>query len=79
MNNDIAVTVKLFATLKEYGKARSEVTVPEGSTVRSIIEKYKISKDVKTLIIMVNGRGREDNFVLKDGDTVALFPPIGGG
>ena len=79
MSNDIAVTVKLFATLKEYGKARSEVTVPEGSTVRSIIEKYKISKDVKTLIIMVNGRGREDNFVLKDGDTVALFPPIGGG
>jgi len=79
MTEDIAVTVKLFATLKEYGKARSEVTVPEGSTVRSIIEKYKIPKDVKTLIIMVNGRGRESNFVLKDGDTVALFPPIGGG
>ncbi len=79
MTEDIAVTVKLFATLKEYGKARSEVTVPEGSTVRSIIEKYKISKGMKTLIIMVNGRGRKDNFVLKDGDTVALFPPIGGG
>lgn len=78
MTEDISVTVKLFATLKEYGKARSTVTVPEGSTIKTVIEECEIPKE-KTLIIMVNGKGRESDFVLKDGDTVALFPPIGGG
>ncbi|MBU7009506.1 MAG: MoaD/ThiS family protein [Theionarchaea archaeon] len=51
---------------------------PEGSTIKTIIKECGIPKE-KTLIIMVNGRGRESDFVLKDGDTVALFPPIGGG
>lgn len=78
-NNHISVTVKLFATLKKFGEAKSVVTLPEGSTVKSILEKWNIPKDEKTLIIMVNGRGRESDFVLENGDVVALFPPIGGG
>ena len=79
-NNSISVTVKLFADLREYGPDRTVLDLQEGSTIKSILHKYKIPKDDKNLIIMVNGRPHiESNFILKEGDIVALFPIIAGG
>ena len=79
-NNYISVTVKLFADLRAYGPDRTEFDIQTGSTINFILEKYKIPKDDKDLIIMVNGRPHiKSDFVLKDGDIVAIFPIIAGG
>ncbi len=79
-NNPIYVTVKLFADLREFGAPKSIIDIPEGSTLKNVLKKYKISRDKQKLIILINRKPCYDNnFVLKDGDTVALFPPLAGG
>ena len=79
-NNSISVTVKLFADLRVYGPDRTVLDLQKGSTIKSILKRYKIPKDDKNLIIMVNGRPHiQSDFVLRDGDTVAIFPIIAGG
>ena len=79
-NSLISVTVKLFADLREYGPNKTILEFQEGTTIESIIEKYKIPKDERNLIIMVNGRPHRDKkFILKNRDVVALFPLIAGG
>ena len=78
--NSIYVTVKLFANLRKYGVSKSVIEIPEGSTIKSVLKKIKIPKEEKKLIFMVNGSPRYDrNLVIKDKDTLAIFPPIGGG
>ena len=78
--NSIYITVKLFANLRKYGAPKSIIEIPEGSTIKSVLKKLKIPNEEKKLIFMVNGSPRYDrNLVIKDKDTLAVFPPIGGG
>jgi len=78
--NSIYVTVKLFANLRKYGVPKSVIEMPEGSTIKSVLKKVKIPNEEKKLIFMINGSPRYDrNLVIKDKDTLAIFPPIGGG
>jgi molybdopterin converting factor small subunit len=79
-NNPIYITVKLFADLREYGAPKSIIDLPEGSTLKNLLKKYKISRDKQKLIILLNRKPcYDDNFVLEDKDTVAIFPPLAGG
>lgn len=72
------ITVKLFATLREYGQNLMEMDVPVSSNPESIIQSLKIpKKDVA--VLMLNGRSVNFDEELSDGDVLALFPPIGGG
>jgi len=74
----IRVTVKLFATLR---KDRFDVTdgeFPDGSNTGDIVRKYDIPEKDVTLIF-INGRHGEFDTALSDGDTLSLFPPVGGG
>jgi len=78
--SQISVTVKFFATLREYGPSQEIIHIPEKSTIQLIFEKYKIPREQRRTIIMVNGNPHQDfNTVLRDGDIIAIFPPIGGG
>lgn len=78
--NQISVTVKFFATLREFGPSEEIVTIPENSNINLIFEKYKIPKEERRAIILVNGRPHQNHkTILKDGDIIAIFPPIGGG
>lgn len=78
--NSIYVIVKLFANLRKYGVPKSVIEIPEGSTIKSVLKKVKIPNEEKKLIFMVNGSPQYDrNLVIKDKDTLAIFPPIGGG
>jgi len=78
--NSIDVTVKLFADLRMYGPAKSITDIPEGSSVKSIVEKYRIPKEVGSLIILINGLPcHTRDCILKEGDVVAIFPPLAGG
>jgi len=79
-NNPIYITVKLFADLREYGVPESIIDIPEGSILKDVLKKYKISRDKQRIVILINRKPCYDNdFVLQDGDTVALFPPLAGG
>lgn len=78
-NNTISITVKLFADLQKYGPAKSILDMPEGSTINSIVEKYRIPKE-KKIIMLVNGLPCYDkNLILNNNDTLAIFPPLAGG
>jgi len=75
----ITITIKLFADLTQFGPAKAEEELPEGSNINSIFEKYKIPKEKKTIILVNSKPHYNRNSVLKDGDTVAIFPPLAGG
>jgi molybdopterin synthase sulfur carrier subunit len=77
------VTVKLFATLRQYAPGQKAATpfmieLPQDSTLNDLIDQLKIPPE-ETRITFVNGIIQELDCKLKDGDEVGLFPPIGGG
>jgi molybdopterin converting factor small subunit len=76
---EISVTVKFFATLRQYGPKKEEIKLKAGSTIKKIMEMYKIPSD-ESLVILVNGKPHKTkDYVLNDGDICAIFPAIGGG
>jgi sulfur-carrier protein len=72
------VRVKLFATLQTGRFIEEARQLAPGTTVEQLIKDLAIPTGEATLIF-VNGRHVETDVRLKEGDTVALFPPIGGG
>jgi len=79
-NKEISVTVKFFATLRKFGPDNENIKIPENSKVKFLFEEYNIPKDNRRAIILVNGRPHKDqDTILKNGDVIAIFPPIGGG
>jgi molybdopterin converting factor small subunit len=72
------ITVKLFASLR---KGRFDIdgwAYTPGITGRQIMHDIGIpEKEVR--LIFVNGRHASLEDRLADGDTLALFPPVGGG
>ncbi|ASJ17142.1 molybdopterin synthase sulfur carrier subunit [Thermococcus chitonophagus] len=81
------VTVKVFATLIEIIGKR--ILEEEASTVKELLEKIyekypKVKEELEEgYIILVNGHNIEHlqglETPLKEGDTVSIFPPAGGG
>lgn len=72
------VNVKLFASLREGRFKANKMEVGEGSKVLDVIEKCELPLD-EVAITMVNGRDVDNNHTLQAGDTVSVFPPVGGG
>ncbi len=72
------ITVKFFATLRE---GRGKITTYKSEnpvTTKDILDHYGISED-EASILYVNGRDANLEYLLKDGDVVSIFPPVGGG
>jgi len=79
-NNTISITVKFFADFQTQMPAKLFIDVPEGSTIKSLIKKYPILTEKSKLIILINGKPFYDyDYVLKEGDIIAFFPPLAGG
>jgi len=74
----VHVTVKLFATFREGRFKVEERDLPQESKVLDVLEPLNISPE-EIAICLVNGRNVNEQHVLNDGDTIALFPPVGGG
>jgi molybdopterin converting factor small subunit len=72
------VKIKLFATLRKFGPEEQEVDLPENATVEDAINLLNLPEKFPLLKI-VNGEHRPPKHLLKDGDELALFPPIAGG
>ncbi|WP_457750582.1 ubiquitin-like small modifier protein 1 [Thermococcus sp.] len=86
------ITVRYFARYRSLvGKSEEELEIPEGATVRELIEvlkeRHPVLKDevfaeeddLADVNVSRNGRYVRFDEVLQDGDVVALFPPVSGG
>ena len=77
------ITVKLFATYREIiGTSVLELDIPQGSNTRSLLTILKQkNKNLSTdySIVAVNSEYVSENAVIKDGDEVAIIPPVSGG
>ncbi|HAJ27231.1 MAG TPA: molybdopterin synthase sulfur carrier subunit [Syntrophus sp. (in: bacteria)] len=72
------VTVKLFASLRKGRFAVDDFDYPEGATVGQILASLQIPEG-EAAIIFINARHGGPDSPLKEGDLVAIFPPVGGG
>jgi molybdopterin converting factor small subunit len=81
------VTLKLYATLSDYlppGARQNmvELEVDTDVTVGRLIDRYNLPPKL-THLVLVNGvyiaPGARPSAPLRDGDTVAVWPPIAGG
>ncbi len=72
------VKIKLFATLRKFGPDEQLVDLPNGATVDDAINMLNLPVKI-ALLKIVNGEHRPPKHRLKDGDELALFPPIAGG
>ena len=72
------VTIKLFATFRA-GRFEVETrALPVGATVGTAIEELRIPRR-ELGIVLVNSVHASPEKALSDGDTLALFPLVGGG
>ena len=72
------IELKLFVSLVKYGKELQTVDLPDGATVSDVLDKFNIPENIPKLRI-VNSVHVSPDYILKDGDVLALFPPIAGG
>lgn len=75
---DMLITIKLFATFREGRFKIEEREVPEGTTIADVLRSLDIDeKEIGTLF--VRGRHADTDRVLSEGETLAIFPLVGGG
>jgi sulfur carrier protein ThiS len=88
----VRVTFKAFATLGEYlprqhaGQVRSGNELPldveDGTTLQALIDRFPMPRALVHLVL-VNGEyilpAERAGHVLREGDAVAIWPPIAGG
>lgn len=72
------VLVKLFATFRTGRFKQQEHELPEGTTIAQVVAQLDIAEEALGMV-MLNGRHAPLEQVLHEGDTLALFPLVGGG
>ncbi len=77
------VEVRLYASLRKYhpNPESSEalvITLNDKAKLGNLLDKLKLPKE-EIKVVFVNGRSEEESRLLKDGDRIGIFSPIGGG
>ncbi len=81
------IRVKLFATLRDFLPPDTpvhglEIDVADGESTHQILDRFEVPRKMVHLVLR-NGVYIEpedrDRAVLKDGDVLAVWPPIAGG
>jgi len=72
------VTVKLFATFREGRFKVEDRECPTGIDCRGIVADLALREE-ELGIVLVNSRHAPLDQELKEGDTLSLFPLVGGG
>ena len=78
--SDVVLSQQAEAPLADGPRAGAplEMMVRDGCTVRSLLATLGLEEGT-IMAVFVNGRARENDFVIGPGDQVGIFPPIGGG
>jgi MoaD family protein len=85
MTSIVRISILYFATVKDAPGIRMEsIDISNDTTIREMLSKIsiiypKLKHILNNIQISVNYRIVDFNTVLKDGDEVALLPPISGG
>ncbi|MCE2509980.1 MAG: MoaD/ThiS family protein [Alphaproteobacteria bacterium] len=81
------ITLKFYTTLKDYlpegtKDNAAEIEVEDGASVQSVVERQGVPTNMIHMTL-VNGAyvtpGDFASHTLKDGDTLAMWPPLAGG
>ena len=81
------ITLKLYATLSEHlpegsTKHRTVLDIPDGETAYDVIERYHVPKE-RAHLVLLNGvyltPEQREQPTFKEGDTLAVWPPVAGG
>lgn len=72
------IEVRLFATFRVNRKKIDFLEPNDYSTALDIVNYYGIDPN-EVAICLINGFHSKLRDLVKDGDVVALFPPVGGG
>ena len=77
------VELHLYASLSKYLPPDAtfktwHMEIEKNATINDIIAQMKIDKKSVKLIFL-NGVHADSSRILKDGDRVGMFPPVGGG
>jgi molybdopterin converting factor small subunit len=72
------VTVKLFATFRTGRFANESREYQAGTKVTDVIQELSIDGE-EIGATLINGRHVEEDAELQDGDTLSIFPLVGGG
>jgi MoaE-MoaD fusion protein len=79
------VQILFFGVLKDIvGKSGTILDMPEGASIDGLVQRYvsefpRIGGMISSMAIAVNQQYAATNTILKDGDEVALLPPVSGG
>jgi len=72
------ITVKLFATLRQGRFEQKTMECAAGIRIDDIISLLEIPPP-EAAIVFRNNRHADGHMELQEGDTLAIFPPVGGG
>jgi molybdopterin converting factor small subunit len=72
------VTIKLFAMFRTGRFSVEGHELPAGTDCRTVVLGLKLT-EAEIGIVLVNGRHVTLDHLLTDGDTLSLFPLVGGG
>ncbi len=80
MKNNIEVTIKLFAQYREGRFKVDKRSYPAGTTTGDIVKDLDIDEEKLAVgVFMANGRHVKNDYTIQDGDTISIFPKVGGG
>lgn len=77
------VDLVLFASLSAYypegggGRMARALDLVEGTTVAELAEMLGLPDQPR--VVMINNRHGDESDVLREGDRIAIFPPVAGG
>jgi molybdopterin synthase catalytic subunit len=74
----VVVTVRLFAGLRERaGSARVQVELPDGARVADLLAAMEVAP--RSCVVAINREYAGESEPVREGDEVALVPPVSGG
>lgn len=83
----IHINFKLYASLAEYLPANADgnkigIELPDNATPYQVIDRFKVPRQEAHLVLL-NGvylsPDERDKPAFRDGDTLAIWPPVAGG
>ena len=73
------IQIKLFATLQRFMPPSAEnYAIEAGTSIRTLLQQIDLPED-KAKLIFIDGLKAELTTVLKGGERIGIFPPVGGG
>jgi molybdopterin converting factor subunit 1 len=77
---EMRVQVLYFGVLKEsLGRESEMVELPDGACVADVMARFEQEEWTRSIAVAVNREYARREDVLRDGDEVALLPPVSGG